>query len=82
MKKVYEKPQIYMERIELSQNIALCDYQLEQGDPNSCAIKNDRFDADGGDLKGGFISEKICAFETSVYCYSDGSGTLPSIFVS
>ena len=25
MKKVYEKPQVYMERFELSQNIALCE---------------------------------------------------------
>ena len=29
MKKVYEKPQVYMERFELSQNVAVCDYKLD-----------------------------------------------------
>ena len=38
MKKVYEKPQVYMERFELSQNIALCDYRLGSGNPQSCNI--------------------------------------------
>ena len=39
MKKVYEKPQVYMERFELSQNIALCDWKLGSGDPTSCRIE-------------------------------------------
>ena len=43
---------------------------------------NDRFEADGGDFTGGFATEGLCDFPTSSYCYSDGSGTLPSIFVS
>ena len=81
MKKVYEKPQVYMERFELSQNIALCDWKLGSGDPTSCRIENDRFEADGGDFTGGFATEGLCDFPTSSYCYSDGSGTLPSIFV-
>ena len=46
MKKVYEKPQVYMERFELSQNIALCDYQLGSGSPQSCNITADRFEDD------------------------------------
>ena len=47
MKKVYEKPQVYMERFELSQNIALCDWKLGSGDPTSCRIENDRLWNDG-----------------------------------
>lgn len=31
MKKVYEKPQVYMERFELSQNIALCRLEIRFG---------------------------------------------------
>lgn len=44
MKKVYEKPQIYMERFELSQSIASCfyNYQGTLSDPTSCtAIEPD-----------------------------------------
>ena len=66
MKKVYEKPQVYMERFELSQNIALCDWKLGSGDPTSCRIENDRFEADGGDFTGGFATEGLCDFPTII----------------
>ena len=82
MKKVYEKPQVYMERFELSQNIALCDYRLGSGSPETCAITNDRFEDDGADFTGGFVSKDHCSIITSAYCYTDGSGSLPAIFVS
>lgn len=82
MKKLYEKPQVYMERFELSQNIALCDYRLGSGSPETCAIANDRFEDDGADFTGGFVSEEHCSIITSAYCYTDGSGSLPAIFVS
>lgn len=82
MKKVYEKPQVYMERFELSQNIALCDYRLGSGSPQSCNITADRFEDDGEDFIGGFVSKDHCSIITSVYCYTDGTGRLPTIFVS
>jgi len=82
MKKVYEKPQVYMERFELSQNIALCDYQLGSGSPQSCNITADRFKDDGEDFRGGFVSNDHCSIITSVYCYTDGTGRVPTIFVS
>lgn len=44
MKKVYEKPQIYMERFELSQNIASCYYVLDYTDVNSCQAYDYDFD--------------------------------------
>ena len=47
MKKVYEKPQVYMERFELSQNVAICDYQFNGKDINNCRNIEDRYDADG-----------------------------------
>ena len=47
MKKVYEKPQVYMERFELSQNVAVCDYQFNGKDINTCKITEDRYEADG-----------------------------------
>lgn len=81
MKKVYEKPQVYMERFELSQNVAVCDYKLASGDPNSCKIEKDNFLDDGADCKGGFLQVGPCDFKTSIYCYTNGS-SVPSMFVS
>ena len=81
MKKVYEKPQVYMERFELSQNVAVCDYKLGLGDPNSCKIEKDNFPDDGGDFTGGFLQEGPCDFKTSIYCYTNSS-SVQSIFVS
>lgn len=81
MKKVYEKPQVYMERFELSQNVAVCDYKLASGDPNSCKIEKDNFPDDGADCKGGFLQKGPCDFKTSIYCYTNGS-SVPSMFVS
>ena len=63
MKKVYEKPQVYMERFELSQNVAVCDYKLASGDPNSCKIEKDNFPDDGADCKGGFLQVGPCDFK-------------------
>lgn len=81
MKKKYEKPQVYMERFELSQNIALCDYKLGSGDVNSCRVIADRYENDFGDFTGGFL-DGVCEVRIELYCYTDSSGSLPSIFVS
>ena len=42
MKKKYEKPQVYIERFELAQHIAKCDWDFNQStDPRSCeAVSN------------------------------------------
>ena len=82
MKKVYEKPQVYMERFELSQNVAVCDYQFNGKDINTCKITEDRYEADGVDLAGGFMSENTCKFAASLYCYFDGDGSFGTIFTS
>lgn len=82
MKKRYEKPQVYMEKFELSHNVAVCDYKLGAANENECKIVQDNYEKDGGDVTGGFATEGVCDFSYSIYCYSDGSGTLPSLFTS
>lgn len=80
--KTYEKPRVYFEKFELSQNIAVCDYTLDAADVNACKIVKDNFEDDGEDFTGGFTDKNLCTVPVSVYCYTDGSGTLPSVFQS
>ena len=83
MKKKYEKPQVYMEKFELSHNVAVCDYKLGPGDEKSCNITRDNFDDDGEDFTGGFLlTTGACKTVVSLYCYTDGGGGLPKIFQS
>ena len=83
MKKVYEKPQVYMERFELSQNIALCDYQLASNSIESCRIAEDRFPNDYEDFTGAFTSKQVCSrTDCSMYCYTGSDDGMPSIFMS
>lgn len=82
MKKVYEKPQVYMERFELSQNVAACDWKLDSGAPENCIIVRDNFEDDGADFTNGFTATPRCKVEASVYCYTSGAAGFPSIFVS
>ena len=82
MKKVYEKPQVYMERFELSQSIAACDYKLNAGNIAECNIEADRYVDDYGDFTGGFTADGHCSKDVSVYCYTDGSGLMPAVFQS
>ena len=44
MKKRYEKPQVYMEKFELSHNVAVCDYKLGAANENECKILQDNYD--------------------------------------
>lgn len=79
--KVYEKPQILIERFELSQNVAACDWDM-----NNSADKNTCF-ADGSDefLPNLFISGnegcKITEEMVQDYCITSattGSATFNS----
>lgn len=68
MKKEYEKPQIYIERFELAQHIASCDFKLNYTDVLSCAAKYEYIDQ----LL--FVeSNKSCEVEFEGYCYTNGS---------
>ena len=82
MKKKYEKPQVYMEKFELSHNVAVCDYKLGPGDEKTCTIIKDNYADDGEDFTGGFLTEGACKTKVSIYCYTDGGGGLPKIFQS
>ena len=79
MKKVYEKPQVYMERFELAEHIAACGLQLGSTDTNSCKVISDRGNV--GAL--GLFHATICEFEGfEQYCYSGGPGEMYAIFQS
>ena len=81
MKKVYEKPQVYMERFELAEHIAVCGLQLGSTDTNSCRVTNDR--GCGGMAEGLFQFEPVCSFsDFEQYCYSGGPGEMYAIFQS
>lgn len=56
--------------------------KLGAANENECKILQDNYDKDGDNFTGGFVTKDVCDFEYSIYCYSDGSGTLPSLFRS
>lgn len=79
MKKVYEKPQVYMERFELAEHIAACGLQLGSTDTNSCKVISDRGNV--GAL--GLFHATICEFEEfEQYCLTGGPGEMYAIFQS
>ena len=71
MKKVYEKPQVYMERFELAEHIAACSLQIKTADAYDCSVVNDRTGLVG---VGAYISKPTCKIEFEQYCYSGGTG--------
>ena len=80
MKKVYEKPQVYMERFELAEHIAACGLQLNGADLNNCTVIKDQGNVGALDL---FQSKPACAFfDFEQYCYSGGPGEMYAIFQS
>lgn len=68
MKKVYEKPQVYMERFELAEHIAGCNFTFdnESGHFNGYV--------DGEYIENAFISQtEGCGTPLGSYCYFNGS---------
>lgn len=70
MKKVYEKPQIYMERFELSQSIASCYYNYDNSfnTPSTCAAT---------ELGYGYVvfqGADGCTVINEDYCYEPSTG--------
>ena len=79
MKKVYEKPQVYMERFELAEHIAACGLQLNSTGPNDCTVIKDR----GNVGAMGLFHAALCEVEEfEQYCYSGGPGEMYAIFQS
>ena len=77
MKKVYEKPQVYMERFELAEHIAGCSLDITGSDENSCTgtgIIN------GDKIPNLFISSNgACETVIEGYCYTSASINLATI---
>lgn len=82
MKKRYEKPQVYMEKFELSHNVAVCDYKINSGSEHECTIIKDNCTDDGVDTTGGFTAEANCRTMVSAYCYTSGAEGFPKLFQS
>lgn len=71
MKKKYEKPQIYIEKFELAQHIATCDFKLNNTDVHSCEAPSESLGMEESVL---FIkSNTDCKIEFEGYCYTNGS---------
>lgn len=69
MKKVYEKPYVYVESFEVSQHIASCDFNIRgsQSVENCYAVESD----DAGYETGGakiFMVSGMCDVTTEEYC--------------
>ena len=80
MKKVYEKPQVYMERFELAEHIAGCSLEMNS---------KSEFDCTGTGFINGikmnvFVDTVICNPDNGIanaegYCYTSGSINVATI---
>lgn len=76
MKKVYEKPNVYIETFQVSQHIASCDFNIRgQADPENCYAVGS--DPDYGTAKI-FQVTGTCDVIVGDYCnYSSADGNTP-----
>lgn len=78
MKKTYEKPQVYMERFELAEHIATCNFKVNSGDEWSCTATG-TLEGDSSTL---FADENTsCLDHYEGYCYTS-SQAFVSVFNS
>lgn len=79
MKKVYEKPQVYMERFELAEHIAGCSLTMNHDTEFVCTGTGT---IDGIQMNV-FVDIKICdgnnAANVEGYCYTNGSINVATI---
>lgn len=77
MKKVYEKPQVYMERFELAEHIAGCSLDITGSNEMSCTAT--------GTIKGELIpnlfinDNDACMTVIEGYCYTNGAINVANI---
>lgn len=81
MKKVYEKPQVYMERFELAEHIAACGLKINHDDGYSCSVVDDR---EGYGMVGAFATgtEACKNYPVESYCYGGQPTQTFAIFQS
>lgn len=75
MKKKYEKPQVRMERFEMSVSVAACDWIIAQDG----SLKKDTTSEQIGTLvksQGGFAKNEVCALTLEKFNYFGGGGAL------
>lgn len=71
MKKVYEKPQVYMERFELAEHIAGCSLDINGNDEYTCSGTGT---INGNVIPNIFLNEEAgCETTIEGYCYTQGS---------
>ena len=80
MKKVYEKPQVYMERFELAEHIAGCSLTMNQATEFDCTGSGT---IDGIQMNV-FVADNICnednkAAKAEGYCYTNGAISVATI---
>lgn len=77
MKKVYEKPQVYMERFELAEHIAGCSLEINNDDEFTC---NGNGTINGKVIPNLFIdSNGNCKTVIGGYCYTQSSINVSTI---
>ena len=77
MKKVYEKPQVYMERFELAEHIAGCSLTLLNDDVTKCVAEGT---IEGAYSENFFISgNNACGSTTDAFCITNSSINVTTI---
>ena len=78
MKKVYEKPQIYIESFELSQHIAACAWDMNAAKAEVCSADSDHEDFGLEEGLNIFVDADICQITTDVesYCYTNSDSNM------
>lgn len=82
--KKYVKPELFYERYELSQHIADCAFELNQGDVSTCsAVMDLDFSVTNGIPTGVkyFAGASDCQVTPQIYCYTNGAPSVAT-FVS
>ena len=73
--KKYVKPEIFIEKFELSKHIADCAWELQSGNSESCHATPDPEKLAG--IDGNLFNESNCEWapgvNSDVYCYTNGA---------
>lgn len=85
MKKVYKKPMVYIEKFELSQNIAACGWDMNQETKETCEAWGDTSEDFFNPSISLFIDYPRCDMDGKDYegfCYENGADDVMRMFNS
>ncbi len=74
--KKYVKPELFFESYELSQSIAACGWDMNQGDPTTCTAAGDPSFGNPDIL---VFTESNCELVLDRYCYENGAESGPEL---